>query len=226
MTPGTRPADRRRPGWAHALLLGGLLTVGTAGVLSLPLVIPQPATVAMRSVAEGALTGTTDAPALAPMAIGGPAVTGLEFPALGGEQAPVSPVGVSPEGALGIPDDPNQLGWWDGGAAPSARTGTVVIDGHLDSDRYGLGFFVNLRRLKPGDPVALTDAAGNRSQWTVSEVGEYPAANLSDTGVFDQNATPRLALITCGGPFDRAAHVYRDNLVVYAVPAGGPNDLD
>jgi hypothetical protein len=210
----------------HGLLLGGLLTVGTAGVFSLPLLVPQPSTVAMRSVAEGAPTGTTATPVSAPMAIGGPAVTGLEFPGLGGEQAPVGPVGVSPEGALGIPDDPNQLGWWDRGAAPSAGTGTVVIAGHLDSDRFGLGFFVNLRRLTPGDPVVLTDAAGTRSEWTVSEVGEYPAANLADTGVFDQNARPRLALITCGGPFDRAAHVYRDNLVIYAVPAGGTNDLD
>jgi len=59
----------------------------------------------------------------------------------------VSPVGVSPQGDLGIPEDPNTLGWWDGSAAPAAGTGAVVIDGHLDSDRYGLGFFANLGRL-------------------------------------------------------------------------------
>jgi hypothetical protein len=31
-----------------------------------------------------------------------------------------------------------------------------------------------------------------------------------------------LALITCGGVFDRATHRYLYNLVVYAVPAPGP----
>jgi hypothetical protein len=32
-------------------------------------------------------------------------------------------------------------------------------------------------------------------------------------------ASPGLVLITCGGPFDQVHHSYRDNLVVYAVPA-------
>ena len=213
--------------WIHGLAVAGLVTVGTAGVLSLPLSIPQPPTVAMRAASDSVLTGSTGAPRPDPVAHGGPAPATLELPGIGGGiSAPVSPVGVSPQGDLGIPEDPNTLGWWDGSAAPAAGTGAVVIDGHLDSDRYGLGFFANLRRLVPGDPVALTDADGRRSGWTVVEVGEYPAANLADAGVFEQPAAPRLVLITCGGPFDRAAHSYRDNLVVYAVPAAAPNDLD
>ncbi len=30
---------------------------------------------------------------------------------------------------------------------------------------------------------------------------------------------PRLVLVTCGGPFDRVAGHYRDNVVLTAVPA-------
>jgi hypothetical protein len=203
----------------HGLLASGLLSVGTACVLALPLAFPQPPTVAMHEVSNFSASGSTDAPRLAPVALSGPAPTQLELPFGGGIDAPVDPVGVSPEGDLGIPEDPNRLGWWDGGAAPSSGTGTVVIDGHVDSERYGEGFFVNLRRLAPNDRLTLTDAAGARTEWTVVEAGEYPSANLAETGVFEQQFAPRLVLITCGGPFDRAAHRYLNNLVVYAVPA-------
>jgi hypothetical protein len=201
----------------RGLLSAGLLSVGTAAVLSLPLLFPQPRTVAMRDVS--ASLGAGPGIRLAPMKLEGPAPRTLELPFGGGISAPVDPVGVSPEGELGIPEDPNRLGWWDGSAAPAAGTGTVVIDGHVDSERYGDGFFVNLRRLQAGDTVALTDAAGTRTAWTVTEVVEYPATALADTGVFAQPAAPRLALITCGGAFDRAAHHYLYNLVVFAVPA-------
>jgi hypothetical protein len=230
MTPETHRAGRCRRGLGHGMAVAGLLTLGTASVLSLPLLVPQPTTVVIRDVANGARASdpaSATAPRLAPVALGGPAPTRLELPGLaGGISAPVDVVGVSPQGDLSIPDDPNRLGWWDGGAAPAANTGTVVIDGHVDSDDYGDGFFVNLRRLQAGDPIALTDAAGSRTSWTVVEVGEYPATSLADTGVFTQQATPRLALITCGGPFDRIAHRYLNNLVVYAVPTGAANDLD
>jgi hypothetical protein len=200
------------------LLAAGLLSVGTAGVLSLPLAFPQPRLVAMRDVSSTSATGSVR---LAPVNLAGPAPVRLELPFGGGIAAAVDPVGVSPEGDLAVPDDPNRVGWWDGSAAPAAGTGTVVIDGHVDSQRFGDGFFVNLRRLQAGDTVAVTDAAGTRTEWTVTEVGEYPSAALADTGVFAQQAGPRLALVTCGGPFDRAAHRYLDNLVVYAVPRTG-----
>jgi hypothetical protein len=207
-------------------LLAGLLTVGTAGVLSLPLLVPQAPTVPMHVVSQTASTGTEPAPALAPVKLDGPPPTLLELPFGGGITAPIDPVGVSPEGELGIPGDPNRLGWWDGSAAPAAGTGTVVVDGHVDSARYGDGFFVNLRRLTPGDAITLTDAAGGLTRWTVTAVGEYPSTALADSGVFDQVAEPRLVLITCGGAFDRVAHAYANNLVVYAVPTPEPHDLD
>jgi Sortase domain len=215
-TPGTRPAGRGRRGWVHALLASGLLSLVTVAVLSLSLVFPQP-----RLVAIVSSTGSAGAPALAPVNLAGPVPTALELPVDGGISASIDSVDVSPDGDLGVPEDPNRLGWWDGSAAPAAGTGTVVIDGHVDSQRYGDGFFVNLRRLQPGDVVTLTDAAGTRTAWAVTEVGEYPSAELADSGVFAQQATPRLALITCGGAFDRAAHHYLNNLVVYATPAVG-----
>ena len=34
--------------------------------------------------------------------------------------------------------------------------------------------------------------------------------------VYGNTAGPELRLVTCGGDFDRAAHSYRDNVVVFA----------
>jgi hypothetical protein len=36
--------------------------------------------------------------------------------------------------------------------------------------------------------------------------------------VFGQQVTPRLVILTCGGPFDAATGHYLDNIVAYALP--------
>ena len=56
----------------------------------------------------------------------------LTIPALQ-VRATVLPV-VTSHGALGVPDDPAQVGWWTGSALPGASSGSVVIDGHVDSE--------------------------------------------------------------------------------------------
>ncbi|WP_275404067.1 hypothetical protein [Pseudonocardia acidicola] len=37
--------------------------------------------------------------------------------------------------------------------------------------------------------------------------------------MFDTDRSPRLVLITCGGPFGHLTREYADNIVAYAVPA-------
>jgi len=157
-------------------------------------------------------TAPADAPADAP--------TLLDFPELH-QSAPVAPVSVADDGNLGIPDNPQLLGWWRGGAAPGASQGAVVVDGHVDSDRYGIGFFVNLRDLRPGEHVVLADATGTRTRWTVVQARKYPRDDLPSDALFSRDGPLRLIMITCGGVFDHASHSYPDNLVVLAVPDGG-----
>ncbi len=113
------------------------------------------------AIGQSAPDGT--APAAAPA----DAPTLLDFPELH-ESAPVAPVSVADDGSLGIPDNPQILGWWRGGAAPGAAQGAVVVDGHVDSDRYGIGFFVNLRDLRPGEHVVLTDGHRDRDAMDAS----------------------------------------------------------
>lgn len=147
----------------------------------------------------------------------GPPVT-LRLPASSGA-APVVPV-TSTGGALDVPADPSVLGWWAVGARPGQGVGSVVVDGHIDTAKDGLGVFARLPRLGIGSRVVLTDADGRATAYTVTARRSFPKAQLPGADVFDQTVGERLVLITCGGPFDAVTRHYRDNVVVYGVPSG------
>jgi hypothetical protein len=131
--------------------------------------------------------------------------------------AQVVPVEVSTGGSLGVPDDPDTLGWWSGGARPGSRTGSVVIDGHVDSASQGIGAFFHLEKAPIGAIVNVGTSAGTMTYEIVGRRVYKKHALPSE--VFSQKGPGRLVLITCGGPFDRATGSYEDNVVVYAVPA-------
>ena len=132
--------------------------------------------------------------------------------------ARVVPVGVAPDGELEVPEDPGDAGWWRAGARPGTGAGTVVLAAHVDTARAGPGAFFRADRLEPGDAVVV-DAGGRPRPYTVAARRVYPK-NALPAEVFAATGAPRLVLITCGGPFDRARRHYRDNVVVYAVPVG------
>lgn len=132
--------------------------------------------------------------------------------------AQVLSVSVGPDGLLGVPPNPRQLGWWSGSARPGPASGSVVIDGHVDSASWGLGAFFRLREARPGDEVVLENAKGESIRYTVVALRSYAKTSLPDAEVFAQGVSSRLVLLTCGGAFDPATHHYADNIVVYAVP--------
>jgi len=142
-------------------------------------------------------------------------VVGVRLP--GDRTATVVPV-TATQGALAVPDDPSMLGWWSTGARPGAGVGSVVVDGHVDSARDGLGVFAALRALTVGQRVEVVDQAGRRWSYRVTGRRSYPKTALADSDVFDQSVSERLVLVTCGGVFDRVTRHYADNVVVYARP--------
>ncbi|WP_027342164.1 class F sortase [Hamadaea tsunoensis] len=130
--------------------------------------------------------------------------------------APVDPVGTEPGGALALPADVRRVGWWTGGALPSDVQGTVVLAGHVD-DSTGRGAFFALRDVAAGDRVEIT-AGRTTVAYAVTGVARYRKQALP-ADLFTTTGPPRLALITCGGPFDSSTGHYRDNIVVLATPA-------
>ena len=146
-----------------------------------------------------------------------PPPTRLRFPRLHVD-ATVLPVSVGSDGLLGVPANPRQLGWWSGSARPGLASGSVVIDGHVDSSTLGLGAFFRLSEARPGDEIVLESATGESSGYTVVARRSYAKASLPVAEVFAVDVPPRLVLLTCGGAFDQATHHYANNIVVYAVP--------
>jgi hypothetical protein len=145
------------------------------------------------------------------------APTRVRIPGLGID-APVTPSGIDvARGELAVPAPVARTGWWRDGAAPGDRTGTVLIAGHVDSARAGAGAFFRLKDATSRDRVQVV-AGGRTRTYRVVSVRTVPKANLP-LGIFTRRGSPRLVLVTCGGPFQPSTGTYRDNVVLVAVPA-------
>ena len=135
-----------------------------------------------------------------------------------GTVVPLDPAGVDATGVLEVPVEVDRAGWWTGGARAGDPFGGIVVAGHVDSARLGIGAMAELIDVRPGARVVLGGPGGGRT-YRVSTITQVPKARLSaELGVFDQVVAERLVLITCGGAFDPVARHYADNLVVVAEP--------
>ncbi len=140
----------------------------------------------------------------------------LMLPTLG-VRAPVVHVD-SVDGVLGVPENIADVGWWTGSVAPGSAHGTTVIDGHVDSAASGDGALFRLRVLAAGDPVKITTTADTTVTYRVYARRIYAKHQALPPDLFTTTGSPRLVLITCGGPFDSATRSYEDNVVVFAAP--------
>lgn len=132
--------------------------------------------------------------------------------------ARVNPERVNRKGTLGIPEDPSVLGWWADGARPGADRGTAIIAGHVNSSDHGPGALAELYRLRPGDTIIVI-GAGKRIRYRVEALRQYTKHRLPASKLFSQEVEGRIAIVSCGGPFDPTNGHYRDNIVAIAVPA-------
>lgn len=136
-------------------------------------------------------------------------------------EVPVDPVGVAPDGQMEIPPLAERGGWYRFGSDPGDAAGTTVVAAHVDSvASQGTGPFVRLGDLRPGDEVQVALADGSTRAYAVQEVTRVPKDQASWPDVFTRDGPPRLALVTCGGTFDRASRHYADNVLVIATPRG------
>jgi hypothetical protein len=133
--------------------------------------------------------------------------------------APVIAVGVS-EGDLQVPDDPGQVGWWVSSAEAGADTGSVIMDGHVDTASGGPGalYRMGIGKLHLGDRVIVTTMLGRNVSYRIYAQSVYVKAAGLPADIFAASQEPRLVLITCGGAFDSDGKSYVDNVVVYARP--------
>ena len=146
---------------------------------------------------------------------------GIRLPG-GHEDVPVVSIGVAGSGQLEPPEEVRHVGWWRGGAALGDTAGTVVLAGHVDAERQGVGSFAALWHAKPGQTVTVRGADHRTVRYRITGTRVYPRTASLPASIFAGDAAPRLALITCAGGFDRRTRHYTDTLVVYAVPISTP----
>lgn len=112
-----------------------------------------------------------------------------------------------------------QVGIWTDGAHLDSATGTTLLVGHVDYIGQGDGALHNLIGMKPGDVIVTTDAKGEPTEWSVTEVTTRPKESGVDPAVFVGTEGPRmLALVTCGGSIEQTDRggSYTDNVYVKA----------
>ena len=73
-----------------------------------------------------------------------------------------------------------------------------------------------LRQLTPGDTIQITDANGNVLNYSVTWSRMYDATTAPLDQIFEQTSDEQITLITCGGVFDQAAHMYISRWIVRA----------
>jgi sortase (surface protein transpeptidase) len=139
----------------------------------------------------------------------------LDIPKIGAHSSLV-PLGLNPDNTVEVPPvtTPLQAGWYTYAPTPG-EIGPAVVLGHVDGN-HQKGIFFRLKELAPGDRVSIARKDGTTVVFEVTKVHQVPKKDFEGEGVYDDTAGPELRLITCGGVFDRNAHNYVDNIVVYA----------
>lgn len=118
-------------------------------------------------------------------------------------------------GAMDVPKDFNNVGWYSLGVKPGEK-GNAVLAGHLDTPTGSEAVFYGLSTLKPGDTIQVKDENNNEQTFIVRNQETYETKEFPLEKVFGTNDKKYLNLITCEGTFDQAEKLYSERLVVYA----------
>ena len=140
--------------------------------------------------------------------------TGMQIPSVGLAALNIADLRIDYRGALQVPTDFGQVGWYTSSAVPG-DPGPAVFAGHVDT-RRGPAVFAQLDRLRPGDMIEVPRSDGETARFSVDSVEYYPKDTLPSDRIYGPSTTPQLRLLTCGGPFDEDTLSYRDNVVVFA----------
>jgi LPXTG-site transpeptidase (sortase) family protein len=136
----------------------------------------------------------------------------LQIPAIGLDTT-VEKVGVLANGQMGVPKSYDTVGWFEPGYA-LGQAGNAVLAGHLDH-YTGPAIFFNLKKLKPGDRVIVSDQQGKTLTFVVTRVENYKTEQSPIEQIFGPSTKPHLNLITCAGTFNKKTQESDERLVVY-----------
>ncbi|MHB8618623.1 MAG: class F sortase [Chloroflexota bacterium] len=137
----------------------------------------------------------------------------LRIPEIGVD-APMVTLGVDANGAMQVPPNGSDVGWYSFSTVPGAD-GNAVISGHLNTTTSYVAVFTRLKQLKIGDPMSILvggKAVAFRVFWTKAWTDAAAPLPL----ILGNAPSPTLTLITCAGTFNRQTGNYSQRLVVRA----------
>lgn len=128
--------------------------------------------------------------------------------------ASIEPVGLTPDGAMDAPKDPEGAAWFSLGSLPG-ETGTAVIAGHYGWKDGKPALFDNLSELKKGDTVKVENDKGVIVSFLVREIKIYDSQADTEEIFNSTDGKSHLNLITCQGDWNKSTKNYSERLVVF-----------
>jgi len=225
----SRPATRFATLFTNGaiLLVGvGLLVTGLSG--HVPRWSPPPVPAASAASAASAAAAATERAGKAGgkrsrhamFVMGRSLPVAVQIPAIG-LRAQIEALGLGPDGQVAVPSlsTPYLASWYDRGPAPG-QAGAAVLLGHVDAATVGPAVFYRLGELVPGELIYVTRQDRRIAVFRVTSVRLYPQNDFPAARVYEYTGQPMLRLVTCGGQFDWATHLYLDRTIVFADFAG------
>ena len=93
----------------------------------------------------------------------------------------------------------------------------MVLAGHVDSRRFGVGPLAALQTIDVGERVEVVTGREEVRSYRVDSIERFDRQALP-AEVFARTGPERLRIVTCTGPYLPDAGGYQQNLVVTAVP--------
>jgi sortase A len=126
--------------------------------------------------------------------------------------AVIKDMGVTSGGAMAVPNNRQDVGWYSSGTRPG-ELGSAVIGGHNRWDSTD-AVFDHLNQLAVGDLLSVRDAKGVSTHFVVSGMQTFDATD-ENSGIFASKSGIHLNLITCSGTWDPITKSYTKRLVIF-----------
>jgi len=186
---------------ATALLVAsiGLLTTGLAGLLFAKESEPAVVNRGRLELPHNGLDTPTATPIPTPPPSSAPAVRMIiEKIAI---DAPVVTMGLDEQHVPRVPDNPNDVVWYDFSTPPGWGS-NAVFSGHVDWTIHGVpvtGVFYDLRKLEVGDIIKVRLGDNTEYQYKVFANVAVPEDDPEALKAMGATPTEMITIITCGG---------------------------
>ena len=129
--------------------------------------------------------------------------------------ARVEHIGLTTEGAVGVPDGAFDVSWFKVGPRPG-QTGSAVISGHTGIWKDGThSVFDLLHTLTVGDEIHVKDDAGAVRTFVIKKTRIY-GKDETVPEIFNKTDGKYLNIITCHGQYLKSQKTYSQRFVVFA----------